>query len=464
MHIHIVGIAGTMTAPLAVALKNQGHHITGSDQQQIFPPVSHILKKAQIKINTQNIINSQIDLCIIGSSYLSFANTRQEFDTIKKLKLPYISATEYIAQNVCKNNSILVAGTYGKTTITSLISWILIRAQYQPSFMFGGEPKNNIPSLQIQNSDWSITEADESINGLDLQGKFLYYPLKYLLLTSADWEHKESYLKESDNFSAFSRLIKKVPKAGFLVLNSQGTNILKLSKLTPAKAIFYNSNSSSYFIKNTTKSNHRTLITIATPKGDLTVISRLWGQFNYENILAAVTLTSELGIDPLIIKKAIASYKGIKRRLELLNFSNNIHFFDDFAQSASRIQSVIDSLKQEFPQSNIKVFYEPHASYMKNKNSLPQLKPAFKNASEIIIGKINYTSTSDKINRVTATDLKKSIGNNSTYLPLYDQVFRHYTQNLKPNDILIHMSSGGILGLNTYKKIINYFNNVKIHR
>ncbi|MDD3003243.1 MAG: Mur ligase domain-containing protein, partial [Candidatus Shapirobacteria bacterium] len=166
MKIHILGIAGTMTASLAVALKKEGHLITGSDQEKIYPPVSTILKKANIKINSSKI-NSTIDLAIIGSSFSNFQKTKEEFDQIKKLNIKYISASEFIAQNLGKEDSILIAGTYGKTTISSIVSWIFDQANLNPNYMFGGKALNRFPSVNISPSNWSIIEADESIHGLD---------------------------------------------------------------------------------------------------------------------------------------------------------------------------------------------------------------------------------------------------------------------------------------------------------
>lgn len=462
MHIHIVGIAGTMTAPLAACLKQQGCRVTGSDQENIYPPISHILENSGITLNTQSI-NNDIDLAIIGSSYKSFKKTSEEFEAIKSQKIPYISATEYVAQNVCRNNSILVAGTYGKTTITSLIAWIMINANLNPNYMFGGQAKNAIPSLLINKTDWSVTEADESINGLDYQAKFLYYPLKYLLLTSAGWEHKESYKTSDDNKQAFINLASKIPKDGILVLNSNGINTKEIKKYCQAKTVFYNSSTSPYHIKTIKKQGIKKTITISTPTGEFAFNTGLLGQFNYENILAASTMCLELGISADIIKKSISSYKGIKRRMEFLGESNNISFFDDFAQSAPRIQAALNGLKDEFPDSEIKVFYEPHASYILDSKNLSSLKVAFESSSEIIIGKVNYNQKISKENRLTGKLLIDTIGTKAKYLPLYDQIFDYYTQTLKPNSVLVHMSSGGFIGQKTFKGIINYFKNVKIY-
>jgi UDP-N-acetylmuramate: L-alanyl-gamma-D-glutamyl-meso-diaminopimelate ligase len=454
MHIHIIGIAGTMTAPLAKNLKQQGHTVTGSDQQKIYPPISGILKNAKIKINN-TFIDKSIDLAIIGSSYNSFDKTKQEYEAVKKLNIPHISATQYIAKYLCKENSVLVAGSYGKTTITSLISWIFIKAKYNPSFMFGGSTINYLDSVKITDSNWSIVEADESIHGLDEYAKFLYYPVKHLILTSADWEHKDCYSTEEKNFSAFKKLVKNIPKNGNLFINSNGHRTKELTQFTNAKIITYNSSNSDYYIIKTNVNEKKTTLTIKTPTNLVKINTELIGQFNFENILAAVAVADHLGINQDIIKKSILSFKGIKRRIQLIDSVKNILFFDDFAQSAPRIESTINALKLHFPTRNIKVLFLPHASFLQYKKSLIGLNKSFKYANEIILGKLKFNSNITKENRVNASDFRQGIGNKLTYLPLEKNIIEHFVKNLQSNDILVYMSSGGLEGHKIIKSIIN---------
>lgn len=456
MRIHIISIAGIMTAPLAVDLKKRDNYITGSDQDKIYPPVSTLLKKADIPINSTEI-SSKIDFVIVGSSYRSFKRTRDEFNEVKKLKIPYISATEYIAENIAKENSILIAGSYGKSTITSLLAWIFRLNKKKPSYMFGAYPKNRYDSLNITLSDWSIIEADESINGLDKQAKFLYYPVNHLILTSADWEHKDSYSDELKNFNAFKQLILNVPKEGTLLINSSGHNTKKLSIYSKAELITYNSNDSDYFIEKIKKNKSLTNLVIHTPRGLISVQSRLIGKFNFENILAAVALSDHLNIPFRNIQKAIFTYRGIKRRLELIDNKKNILFFDDFAQSKKRIQSTINALKDHFPNKKIKIFFQPHASFLQYKKSLISLNLAFKLADHIVLGPLKFNSKIDKKNRNTAKDFKKKIGEKLTYIPIEKDIVDYYIHHLSSNDILVYMSSGGSSGNRVIKSIIKHF-------
>ena len=445
-----------MTANLAVALKKQGNNVTGSDQEKIFPPVSTTLKKANISVNS-TIIDNHINLAIIGSSYNSFDKTKTEFDQIKKLHIPYISATEYLAKNLIKQNSIVIAGSFGKTTITSLVSWIFSQSGKKPSFMFGGNPKNKFDSLKFSNSDWSIIEGDESIHGLDKQAKFLYYRPKYLIVTSADWEHKDCYPDEKSNFNAFKKLVQQLPSDGLLVLNSQSQTSLKLAEYSPCQIITYNSKNSDYFIEKANRQNEITNLLIHTPNGLLKITTNLIGQFNFENILATISLCDSLHLSRYSISKAVASYKGVKRRLELIDKRHNILFFDDFAQSNQRITSALSALKQHFPDKNIKVLFQPHASFSQYKNSLCELKNSFNLASEVVLTQLKFNPNIDRKDRNTAKDFRDCIGSKLIYLPLKKQIIKYYKDSLMPNDILIYMSSGGLEGNRIFKSIINSF-------
>lgn len=435
MHIHIIGIAGSMTAPLAMALKKQGHLITGSDQQKIYPPFSTQLKKAQISIN-QTPINKEIDLAIIGSSYLAFSHTKEEFEQIKDQKIPYLSATKYISKFLIKKNSILVAGSYGKTTISAALSFLLEKANFRPSYLFGGQSLNHLQSLNFSNSDWSVVEADESINGLDSQAKFLDYPVKYLILTSAHWEHKDSYQSDTENFNAFKQLIQNIPKHGLLIYNKNEESLKDLLPFASCPTI---------------------------PYASTALQTSLIGKFNQQNLASVEAMANYLKIPTKIIASSLKSFRGIKRRLEVKAQTKNILFIDDYAQSANRIKAALLAIRDTYPQRPIKVFYEAHASFLQHRSNLDELSGVFDLASEIVIYQLKFSSKQNPQDRLCAQDYLNTIPH-SIYLPLSADLFKHYQNTLKSGDILIHFSSGGGDGLKTFQKIITFFkrNSVKI--
>ncbi len=430
-HIHILSICGQgMTTPIALYLKKQGYLVTGSDQQQIYPPASTLLKNAKIPVN-KTPISLDIGLVIIGSSFNKFSKTIKDFELIKKLKIPYISATEFVRKYIIKKNSIVVAGSYGKTTTTGLLAWILSKSALRPSFLVGGRNIDASSSLTITGSTWSVVEGDESINGLDTQAKFLYFKPKYVIITSAFWEHRDSYPTKQHNLDAYKKLIQQIPQDGFLVYNKFDSDLVKLAKYCQAPTY---------------------------PTGlDLTFDSRLVGDHNQLNINLAFKLCTLLGLDTTTTRRLIQNYQGIERRLQLVGQYQNIKFFDDFAQSPPRLQSAIMSLKQKYSESKIKVFFEPHASFLSDKSLIGQLNNSFKKADLVVLSKINYQKTDHPKDRVTFADFKTSIGSKTIYLPLSDQLESFFVQNLQANDILIHFSSGGLKGLQSFQNIINSF-------
>lgn len=429
MRIHILATVGMMTTPLALELKRLGHIVTGSDQQKIYPPFSDLISQANIKLN-QTPIDNKIDLYIIGSAYKNIPRCLEEFKLIQSQNLPHISATTYLAQNLIKSNSILVAGTFGKTTITSLLSWLFIKLNQNPSYFFGSQSVDMIPSLLISNSDWSIVEADESINGLDTQAKFLYYPVKYLILTSAKWEHKDSYHSALDNLNAFGKLISKVPPNGYIIYNPNDSEISEILHHSKAQKIPYQS----FKFK-----------------------TNLIGNFNIENINAALTLCQILGFHMNKVAKLMPQYHGVKRRLEIISSNKKIVVIDDFAQSSTRITSALNAISETFPKSPIKVYFEPNASFLQNIDSIQGFGKAFNNCREVIFSRLKYNH-SNSTSRVTARNFSDEIGPKFKYIPLNNQIIDYFTTTLKPNDILLHFSSGGLDGLNTLKSIITNIN------
>lgn len=426
MNIHILGIAGTKTAPLAVILKKDGHRISGSDQNQIYPPISTLLAKNKISVNRKTVTKNT-DLVIVGNSYRSFIRCQRDYQKALDLHLPIISYTDYLVEKLIKPESILVAGSYGKTTITGLLSFIFLKLKLEPSYMFGGQTVNRIDSTRFGNSNYSIVEACESINGLDTRSTFLYYPVKYVILTSADWEHKDSFKTAKENEAAFIKLIKKIPPNGFVVYNPQSKSAAAVVRHCQSPKIPYNF--------------------------ALDIKPIIPGRFNFENSIAAATLCQQLGLNMPLVAKAIHQFQGIKRRLELISQANNISIYDDFSQSPVRIVRSLQALSKHFPKRPIKVFFEPHASFLQYRNGLKGLPKSLQTAQEIVISPLKFSSLVPKAQRVTIKNYQKLLSSKMKYIPDYQSIYDYYRQTLKAGDILVHFSSGGLKGLECLKQI-----------
>jgi len=432
LNIHILGIAGMLTAPLAVELKRLGHHLTGSDQDKIYPPVSTILSDANIDINPQ-IDYSQIDLFIVGSSFKAFEKCRQEYQMIEQKHYPYISASKFIGDFLKSPSPILVAGAYGKTTISALLTKIFLDQNIPLSYLFAGLSLNDIPSLKTHpQPNFSIIEADESINGLDTKAKFHYYPIKHLILTSARWEHFDSYQSREDNLNSFKELLQRMPQDGILVYNPSDPDIQAILPFCSARKVPY--------------------------QVDNNYPSNLIGEYNQQNAAAATTMSLELKLDPEKIKSSLLDFKSISRRLQLISQSQNFIFIDDFAQSAQRVKEALKALSQNYPEHLIYTYFEPQASFLQDPSSLPAFSEAFQVSKAVALGKIRFSKDSTHP-RISFSDYQTIIGDKLSYTPLEEQVtnfFKDISQKALENKqkiIFIHFSSGGLDGIKLFTKL-----------
>lgn len=427
--IHIIGIAGHATSALALELHRKGFKVTGSDQNAIFPPVSTLLASAHIPIN-QALSTLKPNQVIVGSSYTSFPHTKQEYSYFLQQKIPIVSFTKYIAQHLIQKNNIVVTGAWGKTTITALLVWLFKHAGYNPSYMFG-TPSVDIPhSLELNDQDWSIVEGDESIHGLDTMAKFLYYQNRYVIISSTHREHLDCYPTDKANLASYELLVKNLPKNGALLLNYADPNASHLAGLAKCPVRYYNQHPRSFQ-------------------------TTLLGQFNQENIDAAYQMASFLAIPTAIITKAIASFSGLKRRLEIVARTPLI--IDDFAQSAYRIKQALDAIHTSYPTKTIKVFFEPHASFLQTKEAITHMRTAFYHAQEVILAKLSFGKVMAKDKRVTFSTWQNEVGDKLIYYPLYADISKHYKNTLVKSDILVHFSSGGLAGHTLLADLSKYY-------
>ena len=425
--IHIIGIAGHTSSALALALKNQGHHISGSDQEKIYPPAGPLLQKHGISVN-QNNLNSQTNLVIVGNFPENVKKIKEDLATLEKLKLPYLTLTDFLAQKIARKNAITVTGAHGKSSTSALLTWILQKNGLNPSYMFGSPLVDGTPSLAINNSDWSVLEGDEAFHGFDKKAKFLYFPQKYTIITSTYWEHKDCYSSEKGNLQAYLSLVSQIPSNGILVLNKKDPNSLLLSQKAHCPVLFYN-------------------------QGPLQYQTKLLGSYNLENIDAAFTLSQALKLDQRKTLEAIKTFPGLKRRLEKIKEKNGILFFDDFAQDSQRVKQALLTLQKNYPQKNIKVFFEPHASFLKRKEALKDFAEAFLPAKKVILTKISYDPKISPAQRSTFSTWKNILKNKLVYFPLPEHLEKYLQTDLKKGDLLIHMSSGGLKGQEILKRL-----------
>lgn len=424
-------------APLAKAFRDIGWEVSGSDKEKIYPPISTYLEENKISyfkgFNKKNVPDDT-DLVVVGRYALMFGEGEEEYRQAQDLKLNIKSYPEVLQEYLIKNNSVVVAGTYGKTTISALISWILINAGYDPSYMIGGVPLNMDDGVKITDSSWSVIEGDEvpSLHEDD-PPKFLFYNPKYLILTATKYDHPEIFKSEQDYLDAFSKLVSLIPKDGILVYSSENVDKSVVENCR-GKKISYGS------------------------KDIRPWKTSLLGKFNLENITAVYILCSELGIEEKVILDSISSFKGVKTRLEFLGEIAGRFLYWDFSQHPSKIKGALSALVENYPKNKIWCIFDPSMTGLKYKESLEWYHGAFDKADMVMVGKVGYLRDLKGEERVSGGDIAKKVSEtqkNVIYEPVDEKLIEHLLKETQKGDVIVFMSSGGLRFTNLIEEVKN---------
>jgi UDP-N-acetylmuramate: L-alanyl-gamma-D-glutamyl-meso-diaminopimelate ligase len=317
-HLHVVGICGVATSAIAIAFHKRGVRVTGSDKG-FFPPVSIELEKHDIFFYSgwhpeKMITENKPDLIMTGGAGTSSANPEVLF--AKEAGIPILTFPEILQKYFIKKNSIVCAGTWGKTTTSSIISFVLIRAGLDPSYFSGGLSLSHDTGA-ISDMDWSVVEGDEyQVSISDKRPKFVYYSPTHLLLTSVSWDHADLYPTEEKYFTAFENLLTNIPANGLVIANNDDKGVMKIIHKNKGRTITYGSDKADYIFDQIAPSRQGLDFAIRFKEQIYRIHSPMLGRYNAENITGAFALLKEIGILPEIIIESIADFRGIRMRFE----------------------------------------------------------------------------------------------------------------------------------------------------
>ena len=356
--IHFIGIGGIGMSGLAQIMKIMGFNVQGSDLN--YNKNTENCKKIGIKIlknhSKKNIIKATI---IVRSSAVTKNNI--EILEAKRKKIPIYERAEMLANIVSLKKNIIITGSHGKTTTTSLVAKILSEAKLDPTIINGGVINSIRSNAKFGKGDWAVLEADES------DGSFLKLPINYSVVTNVDFEHIDFYKNYKNLEKAFIKFINKTPPIGKSVICIDDQNLKKILKkiktnnyLTYGLSdganfqisnISYNSNSSKFNLKIKLHSK-KTIIK--------DIILNLIGKYNVLNATAAIAICLNLGIKIKIIKKALKKFSGVQRRMTKVFVKNNKEFYDDYAHHPTEILSVLRALREIHNKKKIVSVFQPH--------------------------------------------------------------------------------------------------------
>ena len=443
--IHFIGIGGIGMSGLALIMKRMGFKVQGSD---IFSNKNtERLKKNNIKIiighNKKNIKKATI--LVISSA---IKNNNPEILAAKKKQLPVYKRGDMLAHIVSLTKNIVISGSHGKTTTTSIIESIFSKAKLDPTIINGGVLNSFNHSAKLGKSNWCILESDES------DGSFIKVPPTYSIITNIDREHMDFYKSMENLKKLFVEFIKKVPSFGksFVCIDDKNNNEI-IKKIKVKNFYTYGTNLKSQFLIKKIKQlkeYSKFDIEIKLPGKAKTIIRNikipLLGLHNIRNATAAAAVSTTIGISKEIIKQGLKEFKGVQRRFNKIFTYREIPFFDDYAHHPTEIKEVLKGVKKVYQKEEIFCIFQPHR-ISRLKDLKKEFSFSFKNADSVILCPVYLAGEKEKLG-FSYFNFAKEIANNSktkVYLVKDQyQLGKFVKQNIHGKKIVIGMGAGSI--------------------
>tara|TARA_B100001057_G_scaffold48344_1_gene43106 strand:+ start:2376 stop:3764 length:1389 start_codon:yes stop_codon:yes gene_type:complete len=443
--IHFIGIGGIGMSGLSLIMKSKGFKVKGSDL--VSNKNIERLRKEKINISIghrkQNIDRATI---VVISSAIK--NNNPELIEAKKKQLPIYKRGEMLAHIVSLTKNIVVAGSHGKTTTTSLIASVFQETRIDPTIINGGVINSLNNSAKLGKSDWSILEADES------DGSFIYIPPTYSIITNIDREHMDFYSSMHELSEYFKKFISKVPSFGKSFICIDDKNNKRLIKRLRKKNFYtYGLDLESNFcIKNIKKFRYHSLfdLRIILPNKKKQLIKKikipLLGIHNIRNSVAAAALALTVGLTVQNIKNGLKNFKGVQRRFNKIFTFNKVDFFDDYAHHPTEIKFVLDGVKDVYKGYEKICVFQPHR-ISRLKDLKNEFTYAFKNADTLILFPIYSAGEKIPLGFSYTNFAKKIIKNSKVKLFFVEDKFQlanFIKNNISGNKIVIGMGAGTI--------------------
>ncbi len=387
MHIHILGICGTFMGGLAVLARQAGHQVSGSDQN-VYPPMSHQLEQQGITLmegyRAENLANKP-DLVIIGNA-LSRGNP--EVEAVLNQGLRYVSGPQWLAEQVLQDKWVLgVAGTHGKTTTTSMLTWILEHQGFNPGFLIGGIPLNFGVSARLGDSSFFVLEADEYDSAFfDKRSKFVHYRPRTAILNNLEFDHADIFPDLDAIKKQFHHLVRTIPGEGLIISPACDANInevLTMGCWTPTVHTSVNANAAWNALLHQADGSRFSVYFENIEQG--IVQWSLTGEHNVYNALSAIVAARHIGILPGDAIGALNQFKNVKRRMEVIAKIDQVTLYDDFAHHPTAIKTTLDGLRKQVGAERIVAIVEPRSNTMRLGTHNDTLAQSFNNADLAIV-------------------------------------------------------------------------------
>ena len=456
-HIHLIGICGTAMASLAGMLKERGFRVTGSDAAA-YPPMSDFLRSLDIEV-AQPFAAANLkptpDLVVVGNA-ISRGNV--ELEHVLDQRIPFCSLPQLLQDEFLRGKEVLVvAGTHGKTTTTSMLSWIFEVAGTKPSFLIGGIAENFGRSFQLGSGKFFILEGDEYDTAFFDKGpKFLHYFPDAVILTSVEFDHADIYKDLEAVEMAFKRLVNLVPRRGKIVAFDSGASVERCVAKAFCPVERYGAREkATWQIEDLQIESERTAWSVLRE-------GKLWakfdfalaGEYNVWNATAAAAIAAGYGISTEKIAEALRTFKSVKRRLEVKAEIKGITIIDDFAHHPTAIAVTLNALRGRYPGRRLWAVLEPRSNTLRRNVFQNDLAKSLAIADEIVIANVFKSESIPEAERLDIAAVAKNVGTlgkRARVIADVDGIVRLTAPEMRSGDVIAILSNGGFGGI--YEKL-----------
>ena len=459
--VHFTGIGGTAMASAAAAMLDKGFAVTGSDQNVYEPMASFLTAKKIAVMNgyAEQNLKHKPDLVVIGNA-ISRGNPEAEF--VLDHKLRYCSLPELLREFFIRGKrALVVAGTHGKTTTTSLLAWVFEHNGLNPSYLIGGIPNNFSQGARFTDSEWFIIEGDEYDTAFfDKRSKFIHYQPEVAIINNLEFDHADIFENLDAIKKTFSHFIRLIPRNGLLLGNGDDANLAPLLNVThcPVQRFGLGENNKVHAF-NLRYGPTATEFEIPSFKFHLNLV----GEFNVRNALAVVAAAKHCGLKNQQIQSAFDTFKGIKRRMEVRGIAGGVTVIDDFGHHPTAIRETLKALRLKYPREKIRAVLSRAATrragrFFKTSRAATrragmfsnELAASFADADAVIVSEVarlEQLAPEERLNPEKLMQDLKAAGKDAAYLPDADAIVAHLAKTAGGGDVVVVFSNGGFGGI-----------------
>jgi UDP-N-acetylmuramate: L-alanyl-gamma-D-glutamyl-meso-diaminopimelate ligase len=454
-HIHIMGVCGTGMASLAGMLKDSGYVVTGSDEN-VYPPMSDFLASCNIEINRgygPENLSPQPDLVVVGNT---IRRTNPEAQALIGLGIPYVSFPQALGHYfLADKTSLVVTGTHGKTTTSSMLATLLHKAGQTPGFMVGGLVQAFDRNYNLGSSPYFVVEGDEYDTAFFDKGpKFLHYQPHIAIVTSIEFDHADIYADLEAIKQSFSRLMAIMDQDGCVVACFDDPVVREVVSRAQCTVLSYGMDrGSEWTIKDLEVKPGGTYFDVIH-KGMFysTCKCPMPGKHNALNALSVIAVLDRIGLDKEAIIAGLSSFEGVRRRQEVRGVVNNITVIDDFAHHPTAVRETLAALKQAYGGHRLVAIFEPRTNSSRRQIFQKDYVLSFDQADLVIVREPvplpNFPADQLFSSKQLASDLKEK-GITAISFANTDDILNHLQTTLIPGDVVAILSNGGFDNIHT---------------